>query len=64
MTKNIKNFSQVNRNNSFSSYIATQVEEDKNYIVYTIKEDFKNSVAHWQYKKKISKLKKILRNKM
>lgn len=62
MRKIVQNTHQLNGRNSFNSYKDTQKEKD--VILYTIKNDFKNSIAHWQCKKKVDKLIHILQKKM
>lgn len=63
MQKTNQNYIQLIRKYSFSSSKTIQ-EQEENYINNSIKKDFKNSVAQWQCKKKISKLKQILQDKM
>lgn len=62
MRNEIKNFHRLNNRNLFVSNQNKQKENKSNNP--NLKQDFKNSVAHWQCKKKVDKLVRTLQNKI
>ncbi len=61
MKNGIQNLPQLNNRSLINSYQKKQREKINNIIV--IKQDFKNSITHWQCIKKIERLKRSLQNK-
>ncbi len=61
MRNEIENFHRLNNRSIFDSNQSKQKENKSNNS--TLKQDFKNSVAHWQCKKKLDKLVRSLQNK-
>lgn len=61
MTKENQDFHQIDDRNPFNSY--QDKHKDKKNNNYTLKKDYKNSIAHWQCKKKVNKLIKSLQYK-
>ena len=61
MRNEIQNFHRLNNRNLFISNQNKQKENNGNN--FTIKQEFKTSVAHWQFKKKTDKLLRTLQNK-
>jgi len=60
MTKEIQDFYRIYDRNPYNSFQDKQKEKRNNNCI--IKEDFKNSIAHWQCKKKVDKLIRKLQN--
>lgn len=60
MPKEIQDFYRIYDRNPYNSFQDKQKEKRNNN--HTIKEDFKNSIAHWQCKKKADKLIRKLQN--
>ena len=58
----IQNSYGLNNGNLCNSYQNKEKEKKSNN--FTIKQDFKNSITHWQYKKKVDKFIRTLQNKI
>jgi len=62
MSREIKDFFQINDKDNLKSYQA--IQNDKIHSVNIIKEGFKSSIAQWQCKKKIDNMIRKLQNKI